>query len=103
VASAKANYVAFGSAEGRAAFRRSLAELIDALPEEEGDRLVAICVSIYSAPFWQMLRDRGQLSPDQAVEAAAWALSAILADARRNVPAPGIGNQQRRLHAERHE
>lgn len=103
VASAKAHYATYGSAEGRAAFRTSLAELIDALPEERGDQLIAICVSIYSAPFWQMLRDRGQLPPDQAVEAAAWALSAILADARQNIPAPGIGNQQRRPHAERRE
>jgi len=60
-------------------------------------------MSMYREPFWLMLRERGQLAPDQAVEAAALAISAILAVARRNVPAPGIGNQQRRLHAERHE
>jgi len=71
-----------GSAEGRTAFRRSLATLLAALPREEGDRLVAVCVSMYSAPFWQMLRDRGQLSQHDACDAGAVALDAVLTSAR---------------------
>lgn len=82
VASASADYPTYGSAEGRAAFRESLATVLRDLPPEEGDRLVALCVAIYSAPFWQMLRDRGQLAPEDAAEAAARALEAVIGAAR---------------------
>ena len=82
-AAASTGYPVHGSAEGRAAFRRSLAVLLAALPPAEGDRLVASCLAIYSAPFWQMLRDRGQLSAEEAREAAAAALQAVLDAARR--------------------
>jgi AcrR family transcriptional regulator len=96
VAAASTNYPAHGSTEGRAAFRKSLADITAGLPPDEADRLVAVCVAIYSAPFWQMLRDRGQLSNEQAAEAAAWALGALLDAARgrarglpeRPTPAP---------------
>ena len=71
-----------GSAEGRAAFRRSLAAILIALPRREGDRLVAACLAIYSAPFWQMLRDRGLLSATEAREAAVAAMDAVLTAAR---------------------
>lgn len=80
-ASASTGYPVHGSAEGRAAFRRSLAALLAALPRGEGDRLVAACLAIYSAPFWQMLRDRGQLSAEEAREAGAAAMQAVLAAA----------------------
>ena len=82
VAAASSNYPAHGSKEGRAAFRQSLADVIKDLPSERGDQLVALCVAVYSAPFWQMLRDRGQLTNDQAAEAASWALAAIVDAAR---------------------
>ncbi len=82
VASASADYPTYGSAEGRAAFRQSLATVLRDLPPEEGDRLVALCVAIYSAPFWQMLRDRGQLAAEDAAEAAARALEAVIGAAR---------------------
>ena len=82
LASATANYVEHGSAEGRAAFRHSLAAVLRVLPPAEGERLVATCVGIYSAPFWQMLRDRGRLSGEDAADAAATALEAAIAAAR---------------------
>ena len=82
VASGTTNYAAHGSAEGRAAFRHSLAAVLQAMPPAEGDRLVATCVGIYSAPFWQMLRDRGRLSGEDAAAAAAAALEAVIAAAR---------------------
>lgn len=82
VASASADYPTYGSAEGRAAFRQSLAAVLRDLSPEEGDRLVALCVAIYSAPFWQLLRDRGQLAPNDAAEAAALALEAVIGAAR---------------------
>ena len=58
-----------GSADGRAAFREALAGVIDLLRSDGGDRLVATCLAICSAPFRQMLRERGQLSAARAREA----------------------------------
>lgn len=79
---ASTSYPVHGSAEGRAAFREALAELLAALPRDEGDRLVANCLAIYSAPFWQMLRDRGHLSAADARTAGAAAIEAVLTAAR---------------------
>lgn len=81
-AAASTDYPVHGSAEGGAAFRRSLAPLLEALPPAEGDRLVAACLAIYSAPFWQMLRDRGQLSAEEAREAGAASMQAVITAAR---------------------
>lgn len=71
-----------GWREGHAAFQEALAGITADLPAERADWLVAVCQSIYSAPFWQMLRTRGRLSGDQAADAAAWAMDAVLAAAR---------------------
>jgi AcrR family transcriptional regulator len=81
-AAANTGYPVHGSAEGRAAFREALAEVLAVLPPQEGDRLVAACLAIYSAPFWQMLRDRGQLAAADACEAGAAAMDALLTAAR---------------------
>jgi AcrR family transcriptional regulator len=81
-AAASTGYPVHGSAEGRAAFREALADLLAVLPPDEGDHLVATCLAIYSAPFWQMLRDRGQLSAAGAREAGVAALAAVLSAAR---------------------
>jgi AcrR family transcriptional regulator len=85
---ANTDHPVHGSAEGRAAFREALADLIAVLPPDEGDRLVAACLAIYSAPFWQMLRDRGQLSPGEAREAGVAAMNAVLTAARARVADP---------------
>jgi hypothetical protein len=37
---------------------------------------------MYSAPFWQMLRDRGKLSAEEAREAAATAFEAVISAAK---------------------
>ncbi|MEP7241263.1 MAG: TetR family transcriptional regulator [Devosia sp.] len=87
-AAATTDYPVHGSAEGRAAFRKSLSVPISSLSAAEGKRLVAACVAIYSAPFWQMLRDRGQLSAADAEEAAATAMQAIISAARLKAAAP---------------
>ena len=71
-----------GSLEGRPAFRRSLAEILDRLPLASQRRIVAVCLGIWSAPFWQLLRDRGELSGKEAQEAGAWAMEVILDAAR---------------------
>ena len=79
---AMAEYQSHGSAEGRAAFQQSLAAVTRHLSPAESRRLIAVCVAIYSAPFWQMLRDRGKLSPEEARQAAASAFEAVISAAR---------------------
>src|SRR5690606_7215044 len=79
---ANTGYPAHGSAEGRAAFREALADLLAVLPPDEGDRLIASCVAIYSAPFWQMLRDRGRRSASEAREAGVATMDALRTAAR---------------------
>ena len=75
-----------GSLEGRPAFRRSLAAITKNLSEWEQRRLVAVCLAIYSAPFWLLLRDRGELSGAEPGDAAAWALAALLRAAKTGTP-----------------
>ncbi|WP_353267155.1 helix-turn-helix domain-containing protein [Gemmatimonas sp.] len=77
-AAPRANISQHGSAEGRAAFKRALAPRLAIMSRKQGAQLVATCVAIYSAPFWQMLRDRGQLSPVGAADAACHAMQALL-------------------------
>ncbi|RZU41384.1 TetR/AcrR family transcriptional regulator [Edaphobacter modestus] len=74
-----------GGTEGRAAFSKSLSSALEGLPETEKDRIIAVFVSIYSAPFWQLLRDRGLLSGADAQEAVAWTLEALI-QAAKNIP-----------------
>ena len=64
--------------EGRSAFAESLAPLIDDLPEEQKKRIIAVFVAVYSAPFWNLLRERGDLSGPDAQEAVVWALKSLL-------------------------
>lgn len=71
--------------EGRAAFASSLASALEGRPENEKARIIAVFVSIYSAPFWQLLRDRGLLSGAEAEEAAVWTLQTLLR-AIREIP-----------------
>jgi AcrR family transcriptional regulator len=80
--SASTELRARGSLEGRPAFRRSLAHITKHLPQSEHRRLIAVCLAIYSAPFWQLLRDRGELTGDEPGDAAAWALTAVLQAAK---------------------
>ena len=67
---ANTEYPKHGSAEGRAAFRQCLAPLLSELSAANGNQFIASCVAVYSAPFWQMLRDRGLLSARGAEDAA---------------------------------
>jgi len=91
IAAAATASPARGSAEGRAAFRRSLFEILARLSDADGRALVAACVAIYSAPFWQMLRDRGQLPARRAEDAAVMAIEAVIAAARAKAAARGSG------------
>jgi AcrR family transcriptional regulator len=67
-----------GGAEGRPAFAQSLNGLLTALKAKQRARVVAVFVAVYSAPFWQLLRDRGGLTGPEAQEATAWMLGVLL-------------------------
>jgi AcrR family transcriptional regulator len=82
VTPAMAAYQAHGSAEGRAAFQQSLTAVTRNLSPAESRRLIAVCVALYSAPFWQMLRDRGKLSAEEARQAATTAFEAVISAAK---------------------
>ena len=96
-ASATAEPRSHGSAEGRAAFQQSLATVTRDLPPAEGKRLIACCMAIYSAPFWQMLRDRGKLSAVEAREAAAMAIEAVISAAKNRAR---VGKRRSTNHTE---
>lgn len=72
-----------GAQEGRAGFDKSLQELTHDLSPSEKRQVRAIFQGIHSAPFWQMLRDRGDLSGQEAASAAAWAVKSLLDTLRR--------------------
>lgn len=67
-----------GAPEGRAAFAKSLDKLITGLSGAKKRQMIAVFLSIHSAPFWEMLRTRGDLSRKDAIEAATWAMSTLL-------------------------
>lgn len=87
-----------GWREGHAAFQQALAGITTEVPAEQARWLVAVCQSIYSAPFWQMLRTRGQLSEDEAADAAAWAMEAVLTAARALPRAAGLSPEESHHH-----
>jgi hypothetical protein len=72
-----------GGVEGRAAFAQSLSGLLDGLHPAERARAIAVFVAIYSAPFWQLLKDRGGLNRTEAQDAAVWLMEVLLDDHRR--------------------
>jgi AcrR family transcriptional regulator len=72
-----------GGAEGRGAFAHSLSTLLAGFGATERARAIAVFVAIYSAPFWQLLRDRGGLTGSEAQEAAAWLIELLLDTLRR--------------------
>ncbi|MDE3201168.1 MAG: helix-turn-helix transcriptional regulator, partial [Acidobacteriota bacterium] len=47
-----------GGAEGRPAFTHSLGPLLAGKSAKERARIVAVFLALYSAPFWNLLRDR---------------------------------------------
>src|SRR5580704_9462969 len=67
-----------GGVEGRSAFAQSLSALLAGFGPTERTRAIAVFVAIYSAPFWQLLRDRGGLTGPEAQEAAAWLIQLLL-------------------------
>lgn len=72
-----------GADEGRSSFEQSLQSLLHGRSPAERRRTRAVFQGIHSGPFWQMLRDRGGLSGDEAIAAAGWAAQALLDTLRR--------------------
>ena len=72
-----------GAEEGRASFDRSLQNLTQGLSPSERRQVRAVFNGLHSAPFWQMLHDRGGLSDQEAISAASWAAEALLATLHR--------------------
>lgn len=72
-----------GRFEGRPAFAQSLRQLLMARSPRERDRIIAVFLAVYSAPFWQLLRDRGGLTGPEVQEAVAWVLGVLLQELRR--------------------
>jgi AcrR family transcriptional regulator len=72
-----------GGVEGRAAFEQSLAAALDGVEEPQRSRIIAVFVAIYSAQFWDLLRERGRLSGSDGQEAIVWALENLLRAAKR--------------------
>jgi AcrR family transcriptional regulator len=72
-----------GAEESRASFDQSLQDVTQGLSPSERRQARAVFNGIHSAPFWQMLHDRGGLSNAEAISAASWAAEALLATLRR--------------------
>jgi AcrR family transcriptional regulator len=67
-----------GAEEGRTCFTRALSELTRGRSAAERRQIMAVFLGIYSAPFWQLLRERGGLSGPEAIAAATWATRTLL-------------------------
>jgi AcrR family transcriptional regulator len=80
---AAARVRARGAAEGRSSFDKSLQDLMRGRSPVERRQVRAVFHGIHSGPFWQMLRDRGELSGPEAIAAASWAAEALLDMLRR--------------------
>lgn len=72
-----------GAEEGRASFNQSLQDVMRGRGPGERRQMRAVFQGIHSGPFWQMLRDRGGLSGQEAIAAASWAAQALLDTLRR--------------------
>ena len=68
-----------GGIEGRAAFDAALAPLVGHLDADQRRLVVAVFVGVFSSPYWQVLRDRAQLTGPEAQRAVRWAMHALLA------------------------
>jgi len=75
-----------GAEEGRRSFTQALGGATAHPPPVRRRQAVAIFLALYSAPAWQLMRDRGQLSRDQAADAIGWAASLLLNAIRTELP-----------------
>lgn len=64
-------------------FAEALREVTDSLPDDAGRRLLASVTALCSASGWETMKDNWQLSGETAAEAAQWAVSALIDEARK--------------------
>ena len=67
-----------GAVEGRRAFQAALEKATKHLPPRRRKQAVGVFLALYSAPAWQLMRDRGELSAEDTAQAVVWALGALL-------------------------
>lgn len=67
-----------GIPEGRESFQKSLAGLTKGMSAAKQRQVVAVFLAVYSAPFWELLRNRGGLDGKDAIEAAEWTMRTLL-------------------------
>jgi len=101
--SAGARVRARGAQEGRASFDRSLRDVTRGLSPAERRQVRAVFNAIHSAPFWQMLHDRGGLSAPEAISAAGWAAQALLTTLHRKQRSTRIPPEGKKTEGDRTE
>ena len=72
-----------GAEEGRACFEQSLKDLLKGRSPSERRQIRAVFQGLHSGMFWQMLKDRGELSGTEAIAAVSWAAEVLLGALRR--------------------
>ncbi|MFN7937791.1 MAG: TetR/AcrR family transcriptional regulator [Bryobacteraceae bacterium] len=72
-----------GAEEGRACFEQSLKDLLKGRSASERRQIRAVFQGLHSGMFWQMLKDRGELSGTEAIAAVSWAAGVLLDALRR--------------------
>lgn len=82
-----------GAREGRPAFEAALRGLIGHLPARRQKQAVAVFLALYSAPAWQMMRDRGGISGEESAQAVTWALSALVEALRSEAKSTSKGQK----------
>ncbi|HUX43580.1 MAG TPA: TetR family transcriptional regulator [Terracidiphilus sp.] len=99
--SAGARVRARGAVEGRTSFDKSLRDTTQSLSAAERRQVRAVFNGLHSAPFWQMLHDRGGLSDAEAISAASWAAQALLATLRREQDGARISPDDKKRKGDR--
>ncbi|MGN6370388.1 MAG: TetR/AcrR family transcriptional regulator [Phycisphaerae bacterium] len=72
----------------RAAIRQALRNATTNLPPRKAAQVAGIFQVLFSAPAWQILRERARLPGDDAAEAVHWAMRALLASLYENQMSP---------------
>ncbi|WP_109487481.1 TetR/AcrR family transcriptional regulator [Occallatibacter savannae] len=72
-----------GIPEGRESFQKSLAGLTKGMSAAKQRQVIAVFLAVYSAPFWELLRNRGGLDGKDAIDAAEWTMSTLLEGLRK--------------------
>lgn len=64
-------------------FAEAFREVTESLPDDAGRRLLASVTALCSASGWETMKDNWELSGEAAADAAQWAVSALIDEARK--------------------